>query len=123
MTDTKPNRRWFQFSLRTFLVVAMLIGGWLGWQVHIVWQRKDLLYHWKKDAGVSAIVFLPGERPLHSDSPPEVSWIRNLLGDSAVESIFLLGPIDGDTDEEANQARKVFPEAELIENPTTPPIG
>jgi hypothetical protein len=33
MTETKPKRRWFRFSLRTFLIAITLFGAWLGWNI------------------------------------------------------------------------------------------
>jgi hypothetical protein len=38
----KRKRRWFQFRLRTLMIVVTLFciaGGWLGNQVRIVWER------------------------------------------------------------------------------------
>ncbi len=38
MTDQppKPNRRWFQFSLRTLLIAVTLVGGLLvAWRVYV----------------------------------------------------------------------------------------
>ena len=43
MTETKPKRRWFRFSLRTLLVTVTLLCVWLGWQARIVQERKGLL--------------------------------------------------------------------------------
>ena len=37
MATTKPNRRWYQFRLKTLLVVVMLIAvtvGWIGFRMH-----------------------------------------------------------------------------------------
>jgi hypothetical protein len=38
-----PNRRWFRFSLRTFLVAFTAVAVWLGWNVHLVQRRKDFI--------------------------------------------------------------------------------
>ena len=43
MTETKPKRRWFRFSLRTLFVLMTVIGVWLGYQASSVRQRKQLL--------------------------------------------------------------------------------
>ena len=40
---TTPNRRWFRFSLRTLFVLIAIFGCWLGWQAHIVRERRELL--------------------------------------------------------------------------------
>jgi hypothetical protein len=34
MNETKPKRRWFRFSLLTFLIVVTLLGGWIGWNLN-----------------------------------------------------------------------------------------
>ena len=46
MDETPTQRRWFQFSLRTLLIFVTLAAiplGWLGWQAHIVRERKAML--------------------------------------------------------------------------------
>jgi hypothetical protein len=110
---------WFRFSLRAMFEAVTVFGLWLGWQVSIVRQRKQLLINWELNPrGVGAVVFHAGDRPLSSDNAIEVSWIRRLLGDRTVGSIFLLGA----SDEDEEQAKKAFPESEVVINPSTPPI-
>ena len=38
-----PPRRWFRFSLRTMLIVVTALACWLGWELHIVHERRRLL--------------------------------------------------------------------------------
>jgi hypothetical protein len=38
---TAPNRRWFQWSLRTLFVVVTVFGCWLGYEFN--WIRQRLL--------------------------------------------------------------------------------
>ena len=38
-TPAKPRRRWLSFSLRALLLAMLLIGGGLGWVLHIVRQQ------------------------------------------------------------------------------------
>jgi hypothetical protein len=40
MTDAKPKRRWFRFSLRTFLIVITLFSVWLGWKVNAAHEQR-----------------------------------------------------------------------------------
>ena len=42
MTETKPKRRWFRFSIRDLLWLAALIAMGLGWAVDH-FQELDLL--------------------------------------------------------------------------------
>jgi hypothetical protein len=47
----KRTRRWFQFSLRTLMIVVTLLAvpmGYVGWQAKIVKSRSDLLEQIKK---------------------------------------------------------------------------
>ena len=41
----KRKRRWFQFSLRSLMIVVMLLAvplGYVGWQAKIVRERKAM---------------------------------------------------------------------------------
>jgi hypothetical protein len=43
--SNKAKRRWFQFRLRTLMIVVTLLAvplGYVGWQVKIVRERKAL---------------------------------------------------------------------------------
>jgi hypothetical protein len=39
MTNSKPKRRWYQFSLRTLLLVMMVFCVWVG--VRVNWARNN----------------------------------------------------------------------------------
>jgi Leucine-rich repeat (LRR) protein len=38
---TRPWRRYLRFSMRTFIVVVLLVGGWLGWIVRTARIQRD----------------------------------------------------------------------------------
>lgn len=40
---SKPRRRWFSYSLRTFFCLLTLFGVWLGVQMKWVRDRRDFL--------------------------------------------------------------------------------
>ena len=67
----KP-RRWFRFSLRTMFVLLTLFCIWLGWNVDLVRTRKELALDELMEVCIDVEV---------ADHPPELSWIRRLLGD------------------------------------------
>ena len=39
MTTPKPKRRWFQYSLRTLLVLMLLVGVGMSWVGGVKWAR------------------------------------------------------------------------------------
>jgi hypothetical protein len=102
MIDLKPKRRWFQFSLRTMFVVITAFGVWLGWQFHVIQNRKALIKHLESNGGT---IGYSGDSPLQ----PKISWFRQLLGDRAVQFISL-----GNSDAPSEPVKAVFPEADII---------
>ena len=77
MTTTKP-RRWFQFRLRTLLVLMLLFGLVIGWLVVPIQRVR------RQRAAAEAIKQLGGEVLWSSNAVPEESlgrvWLRKLLG-------------------------------------------
>ena len=72
MTDethnTKPRRRWFQFSLRTLLIVVTLSAvplGWVGWKLEQGRRQRAAIAWVEKMGGTVAFV-----------SVEETSWWR-----------------------------------------------
>ena len=43
MTETKPKRRWFRFSLATFVLTITAICAWLGWEANCVAERRAMV--------------------------------------------------------------------------------
>jgi hypothetical protein len=115
-----PKRRWFAFSLRTFFVAVTGIGRWLGWNVHVVYQRKaglnEALAEWR--AAMSIISKIPitnialawdcetvQAAPQH---PPQIPLVRRLLGDVPANRPFIRK-----TRAAALRTAQLFPEAEV----------
>ena len=116
----KP-RRWFRFSLRTFVLLVALVGAWLGWQARIVQHRKAVFAQ-LVEAQVSYVI----ERQSHNgierecdwhsgaivgaspqDESRGPSWTRRLLGDFTVSQLGFDRPLTA-ADRLAIEA---FPEA------------
>jgi hypothetical protein len=106
----KRKRRWFQFSLRTLIIVVTLLSilsGYFCRQAQIVRERRAFLDSagqwtqlevWNADAlGV-----------------PALPWIRRTLGDESVCKIIL--PLATDITERQRIAT-LFPEAEILALP------
>jgi hypothetical protein len=102
----KRKRRWFQFSLRSLLIVVTVLAavcGYVGWQAKIVNHRRELLRGIRDG---SARYSLATDLPL--TDPPRIPWIREWLGDSAVWAI---GYRPNSIPPNLNELKACFPEA------------
>ncbi len=115
----KRKRRWFQFHLRTLLIVVTLLAaplGYVGWQAKIVRERHDLL---KRLVGMGGLSInaeqaerlsgsgLAAQEIAHRPAT-QVPWIRRLLGDETIAFLVLPSRLNGPDVEEIIDA---FPEA------------
>ena len=95
MTETKPKRRWFRFSLRTLFVVVTIISlplGWIAYQLSWIQQRHHFFSHYQ----YNGMHMRPG-----SEYPP---WSLRLFGESR-QGYLLVDP------ERIEEAQRLFPEA------------
>jgi hypothetical protein len=100
-TGVKCPRR-FQFGLRSLFVLITLCGVLLGWQLHLVESRKELL-KWIEDA--------QGSYGIDDFAKPvQVSWLRRLFGDHEITSIELLDSTDTT---QLDRIISAFPEAQV----------
>jgi hypothetical protein len=106
----KRKRRWFQFSLRSLMIVVTLLAvpcANVGWQAKIVNERRRLLESVLLHQGVA----YPDLSPSHSSGPlPDRSppCIRRLMGDVWMDGIYQ----DAKTsDEVLERVATTFPEA------------
>jgi hypothetical protein len=104
-TEPKRQRRRFQFSLRTLLIVVTLLAsaaGYVGRQYEIVQNRRSFI-----DDHLNRY----GNLEVDPSDAVEVPWIRRLLGDEGVEKLGL----DADSDKnERRRAAALFPEAQIM---------
>ena len=82
MTETKPERRWFNFSLRTLFVLVTVLCIWLGFLVNAARRNKEaidsvLSLHGAVDYTYQ---FPNGLRDDHAE-PPGPAWLRRLCGE------------------------------------------
>ena len=83
-TATTQKRRWYQYSLRTLLIVVTLLAipcGYVGWQARAVAHRKAMLQKIIESGGI----VLPCE-PI-SNYPPHPNFVRRWFGDVLVKGI------------------------------------
>ncbi len=111
MTAAQPRRRWFRFSLRSFLLLVLVGGSVLGWQMHVVHERTRLRQWLKfRDAYVVTLADQAGQKAGDPGIPHhgEIPWYRRLLGDEPV----LLIDLREDVSEEAeDRVRRAFSES------------
>jgi hypothetical protein len=86
MTDPNPKRRWYQFSLRTLLVLMFLaaIGmSWFAVKLHQArWQREAVEAIGKAGGRVTyGFQITEDGLPVRAPQLPGPAWLRKLLGD------------------------------------------
>ena len=119
MTENKPKRRWFRFSLRTLFVLVTLLAMLLGYGVHVL-QVVHLRSALRGNLEKQGWRFIKEWPVLTSQGGPgadhidyvnaSIPWTRQLVGDqpySAIEYPY------GATDDIIDQAKATFPEAVL----------
>jgi hypothetical protein len=104
-----PKRRWFRYSLRMLFVVVTVIACWLGWNLHVVEERK-LLRSWiQKNRGhVLPAADWMRYRPLNE--PITIPLIRQWFGDEPIYSVSL--PY-GSSQFDLDRTRAAFSEARV----------
>ena len=107
----KP-RRWFRFSLRTFLVLVTLFGLWLGVQVKWIRDRHAAL-EWIREPSYRNGKPIAGSRKGFTSKPCPAPFSLRLLGEQGYREI-ILDVTRPDKDYTPAQLRKLFPEATTV---------
>jgi hypothetical protein len=84
--QAKPRRRWYQYTLRTLLIVVTLAGcglGWLGFKVRQSHRRQAAVEAIKRSGGRVAYDY---ERVKNAKAPGP-DWLRRLLGEDFFSSV------------------------------------
>jgi hypothetical protein len=98
MDENRPARRWYQFSLRELLIVVTLLCLWLGYSVNWIRQRQDF----RAVHSFWEVTYVNG-----SPDAPALLWV---FGERAADA----WDAERLTDEERKEARRLFPEADII---------
>ena len=81
----RPNRRWLQFSLRTFVVVITLFAAWLGYVSFRAREQQAAVARIKELGGIVQYDYqMP---PSAEPSPPGWPWLRRLVGDEYFQDV------------------------------------
>jgi hypothetical protein len=127
--------RWprFRYTLRTFFVVLTVFGIWLGWQVNIVRERRELLRQLEEsqsyvlgdfDAGdwinsrrngLGQIKRKGARNTASQIHPIYISPVRRWLGDQGIYHINLSESLEHDWQEFV----RAFPETVVVITPTS----
>ena len=105
------HKQWlrFSFSLRAMFVVVTVLGIWLGWQRHVVQERKRLLEWVAMHGGNFTLYAAPiRNNAISWTMAAEIPWVRTFLGDNPVEEIYV--PYCWSEQSEFKQIDKAFPE-------------
>lgn len=118
MTE-KQRGRWYRFSLRTMFVVVTLFCCWLGWQTSVVRQRRAFIAELKTKP---AFQVTPARdwKPMYPPGVPsrpaaKVSLVRAMLGDEAIQEIWVTPYMEGYTEADRSRVAKILPEADVRE--------
>ena len=124
----KPKRRWFQFSLRTVLLLMSVFALWLGIKTHRVRQQEDAIRKiaaWGGTAhfGYQISTNFRGDRILDPKAlPPGPSWLRRIIGESYLRDVVEVSLRDtqvGDSELEFVEQLPMLESLDLSNTPVT----
>jgi hypothetical protein len=92
-------RRWFRFSLRTFLLAVTVLGSWLGYQLNWIRERHAAF----QDRRLQVARLSP---PAYAPAAPQLLW---LFGESGITGVYLMDPEL--TADDLRRLKSLFPEA------------
>jgi hypothetical protein len=110
----KRNRRWFQFSLRSLMIVVTLLAvpcAYVGWHAKIIHRRKAMINKLTRLDGACLTVAQVAEvEPSHEfdDTTLTLPWIRKWLGDEPMFGLYIPESVP---DADASEIASAFPEA------------
>jgi hypothetical protein len=113
--QTEPNchRRWFQFSLRSLLIVVTIAAvacAWLAHEARSVQQRMSLR-QWIEEGGGACVAIDLGSHNAPGSRIEDPSFVRRWLGDQTVRTVFLPRKT---SDRDLQRIKTWFPGAGLI---------
>ena len=86
---SKPRRRWWQFSLRTFFALVTMFCVWLGWTVHRANEQRKAAAWVREIDGVLwyDYEFDAGSWPIDNFRFPPRHWLAQILGDDYFQDV------------------------------------
>ena len=89
----KPERRWFQFRLRTLLIAVMLLAlplSWVAVRMERARRQREVVDEIVRLGGVSLYDWEATPPPIGQsmlDVKPYPAWLRKLLGDDFFDTV------------------------------------
>jgi hypothetical protein len=92
----KRKRRWFQFSLRTLMIVVTvfaIVGGWFGAKMERARRQKATVEAIRKSVGWAGYDYQvePSGQLIPNATPPSPAWLRKMLGDDFFADVISAG--------------------------------
>jgi hypothetical protein len=112
-TEPRPERRWFQFSLRRLMIGVTLLAvafGYVAGQARIVWERKAMKDWVRANGGYVPDSTVSAGLSRNIPQRWSGSWIRGSFGDC--DAVYVVVP-NGTSDEQFCRVKAVFPDAEV----------
>ena len=75
---SKPKRRWFQFSLRTFLVLMTVFAVWFGWAMNKAREQRKAVA-WVEELGGAVWYDYQVDEDGRESTPAELPGPNSLL--------------------------------------------
>ncbi|MCH7728516.1 MAG: PD40 domain-containing protein, partial [Planctomycetes bacterium] len=120
---TKRKRRWFRFSLRTLLIVVVILGigfAWVAFKFQQVWEQRKVVAEIEKVGGESYFCY-----ELRAGTSPGPAWLKEILGEdffATVVHVYLYDKKATD-DTLANIAKLTELETLIISNIAVSDVG
>lgn len=86
MTEIKPKRRWFRFSMRTLLIVMTLLCVGIGWKMNQVRNLRRAVAEAQR-LGATISYFHELDATTSPAEPPGPKWLRRIFGDDFFEEV------------------------------------
>ncbi|MBX3413548.1 MAG: hypothetical protein KF708_12730 [Pirellulales bacterium] len=101
-----PRHRWFQFQLRTLLVVLGLVSVILAYRANWIRQRRAAAVGWK----------ITDFEPLHPHAPARAPGLLWLLGERGYGALYRESskPLTNEEETQLAKAELLFPEALVV---------
>ncbi|HEY4311956.1 MAG TPA: hypothetical protein VGN12_21085 [Pirellulales bacterium] len=109
-----PRRRWFQFGLRSLLVVVTLLAFWLAWELHFIRERQRLIRDYSSPPKSWLFGVLTPEKRQQDPSFrwPTIPFWRKWLGDEPVATV-CINPFTYSDAKDIESMAASFPEADV----------